>query len=155
MIDTERFWAKVKKLPGENACWEWTANKTVGGYGKFGVKGRKPRMITASHIAWELTYGKPPVMRVLHHCDNPACVRPSHLFEGTQTDNMRDASAKGRLRSGETHPRTKLTANQVREIREAYATGAYSSRSLADKYGLCDGSAVIKIIHKKSWRHVC
>lgn len=81
----ESFWTKVQR--GDD-CWPYGAGA---GYGKF-------RGMPAHRAAWILTNGRvPPGLFVLHHCDNPPCVRPDHLFLGTQTDNMRDASQKGRL----------------------------------------------------------
>lgn len=86
-----RFWDKV--LLGDG-CWEWTAAKHHG----YGIFGMDQRTFQATHIAWELWHGSPPPpgMFVCHRCDNPGCVRPDHLFVGTQTDNMRDMTAKGR-----------------------------------------------------------
>lgn len=86
----ERFWAKVEKGPD---CWEWKAFRNKG-YGKFTYNGR---MYLAHRLSWILTNGPiPDGLGVLHSCDNPPCVNPDHLFLGTQLDNMRDASNKGR-----------------------------------------------------------
>lgn len=91
----ERFWSHVDKS-GE--CWEWIAyrNNSRGGYGRFqpAVGIRKE----AHRYAWEITHGPiPDGLYVCHDCDNPSCVRPDHLFLGTQKDNIRDASRKGRM----------------------------------------------------------
>ena len=81
-----RFWEKVEITPH---CWEWTASKRHH-YGQFDTK-------LAHRIAWELVFKYiPEGMQVLHSCDNPGCVRPSHLFLGTQKDNMVDMMKKGR-----------------------------------------------------------
>lgn len=95
-----RFWAKVSKSDG---CWEWIGRKDGGGYGKVYDEGK--RDLCAHRVAWALTYGPAPHdAQVLHRCDNPACVRPDHLFLGTNTDNMRDMVAKGRhSQSRKTH----------------------------------------------------
>lgn len=86
---SERFWPKVEKTDG---CWLWTANTRPNGYGLFGSVG-------AHRVAYELCVGPiPSGMYVCHRCDNPACVRPDHLFVGTQLDNMRDMVTKGRGR---------------------------------------------------------
>ena len=93
---SERFWAKVEIIPF-HGCWEWTASQNRLGYGLIH---EKRRMLKAHRVSWELHYGKviPAGLFVCHHCDNPGCVNPSHLFLGTNTDNLRDMSAKGRSR---------------------------------------------------------
>src|SRR5574342_284261 len=92
-----RFWARVQKTP---TCWLWLGTKRHLGYGVVRIGGtrQKRRSILAHRFTWELMYGPiPPGLHVCHHCDNPPCVRPSHLFLGTQRDNMQDAMRKGRL----------------------------------------------------------
>ena len=89
----QNFWSHVAKTPNE--CWLWTARK----WGDYGVM-RHPENNTtcgAHRFSWELHFGPiPDGMFVLHHCDNPPCVRPDHLFTGTQLDNMRDRQSKGK-----------------------------------------------------------
>lgn len=90
-----RFWDKVDKS-GE--CWLWQA-ATNGRYGTFWLNGV---LKYAHRTAWEIENGLIPVgMNVLHECDTPPCVRISHLFLGTQADNLLDAAAKGRSRNGQ------------------------------------------------------
>ena len=87
----ERFWKNVRKGPG---CWEWSANKNDAGYGRFWICRKGVR---AHRFSLELHKGKiPEGMFVCHHCDNPGCVKPDHLFVGTQSDNMHDMQSKGR-----------------------------------------------------------
>lgn len=91
----ERFWSQVDKS-GE--CWVWTGTRTRDGYGKIGyrVDGRY-LSLRAHRVSWALHRGPVPKGRsVLHHCDNPACVRPEHLYLGSQADNMRDLRVRGR-----------------------------------------------------------
>lgn len=90
-----RFWAKVNKT---ETCWLWTA-ATIRGYGQIAsVVNGKRTPVYAHRFSWELVHGPVPSgLWVLHHCDVPLCVNPEHLFLGTHTDNMRDASVKGRL----------------------------------------------------------
>jgi len=86
------FWSKVQKSDG---CWTWAGATWGRGYGAFKHEGRQ---VYAHRFAWEMAKGPIPAgLFVCHHCDNPLCVRPDHLFLGTHTDNMRDASRKGRL----------------------------------------------------------
>jgi hypothetical protein len=92
-----RFWAKVDKR-GPDDCWEWQAALTRGGYGTFVVTKNPKRMARAHRFALELVNGTAPDGLVCHKCDNPLCVNPSHLFIGTNTDNMRDCADKGRIK---------------------------------------------------------
>jgi hypothetical protein len=90
----EAFWASATRP--DQGCWEWQGSKNRG-YGTFSRNGRSER---AHRHAWILTYGEiPPGLMVCHHCDNPPCIRPEHLFIGTMLDNMRDAARKGRIRT--------------------------------------------------------
>jgi HNH endonuclease len=78
---------------GPEACWPWLGTKQMDGRGIIKHKGRNylvPRLV------WAKSYGDPGAMNVCHRCDNPTCANPSHLFLGTQADNLRDAREKGR-----------------------------------------------------------
>ncbi len=112
----KRFWAKVDKTDG---CWVWTAGKNRTGYGRINIAGKN---CYAHRVSWELAHGSPPPDCLLHKCDNPACVRPDHLFEGTRADNVYDMVNKGRARwgtvRGVNHGGAKLTEKNVRAIRE-------------------------------------
>jgi hypothetical protein len=92
----ERLWAKVDKTAD---CWIWTAAvlKPEWPYGVIQRGGRGEGTLLAHRVTFELAYGPiPDGLLVLHHCDNPRCVRPEHLFLGTQEDNLRDSALKGR-----------------------------------------------------------
>lgn len=115
----ERFWAKVDKT-GE--CWLWRGFRNKGGYGLVYYPSLGQKIEGAHRIAWKLINGGiPHGMCVLHHCDNPTCVRPDHLWIGTRAENNSDRDAKGRqvscrgnshysriypelLRRGDNHP---------------------------------------------------
>jgi hypothetical protein len=72
-------------------CWEWQRSRSRQGYGRLG-----PR-VYAHRLAYEVFIGPiPDGLHVLHHCDNPPCCNPAHLWSGTVADNMRDRDAKGR-----------------------------------------------------------
>lgn len=87
---SERFWPKVLKGDG---CWEWQGARTPKGYGLIRLDGG---LVYAHRVSWLLAKGDPGELHVLHHCDNPCCVRPDHLFTGTRADNMQDMVRKGR-----------------------------------------------------------
>jgi DNA invertase Pin-like site-specific DNA recombinase len=93
----------------------------------------------------------PPGMHVCHRCDTPACVRPDHLFLGTQQDNIRDAAQKGRMHTGEQSPNAKLTAGQVREIRSSASGTTY--RALAKTFGV-HPNTISLIVRRKQWKHL-
>ncbi len=91
----ERFWAKVQ-LGSSEECWIWQAALKRDGYGLFRVESYVA-MRSAHRVSWEIAFGEIPTgMQVLHRCDNPPCVNPSHLWLGTQQDNIRDMNEKGR-----------------------------------------------------------
>lgn len=161
-----RFWAKVKRGPG---CWEWTAARQPHPrgkgftYGMFWVGSKKAgtgKMIQAHRVAWELAKGETPDgLKVLHKCDNPACVRPAHLFLGTQKDNTEDMIAKGRKNAsiGERHGSAKLTQQQVIDIRAKYVAGrgrAHRGNAvlLAAIYGVARGT--ITDVVTRAWQHI-
>lgn len=93
--DKVRFWSKVDR---SGDCWLWQSSRMPNGYGRFHLGARESHPCYAHRTAWELTHGPiPKGLSVLHHCDVRACCKPSHLFLGTQADNMQDAARKGRL----------------------------------------------------------
>lgn len=129
----ERFKAKV--IITDN-CWLWDGGKVPDGYGSFRVSSSK---VEAAHrVAYVLAYGDiPDGLFVLHSCDNPPCVRPSHLWLGTGGDNARDMIAKGRAnRKGDNANHRKLTSTQVVAIRSKWAAGGTTQRALAKEYGV-------------------
>src|SRR6185436_17789995 len=104
-----RFWSKVDKA-GE--CWVWSGNKMGKGYGVFYTN---KKAYPAHRYAWELENGPiPKGLEACHTCDNPACVRPSHIFIGTHAENIQDASRKGRLYLQQHPKRSSLLKDRVR-----------------------------------------
>lgn len=149
--DATRFWAKVNKdgpipmhHPGLDPCWLWTA-ATMHGYGAFVLRhhGRQQ----AHRLAWTWTNGPiPNGLSVLHHCDNPTCVRPSHLFLGTARDNAWDMMHKHRKV-------TKLTAEHVQAIR-AHTPWRYGDIvRLAREYGV-SLTTIQNVKRGRKWRHL-
>jgi hypothetical protein len=159
----ERFWAKVNKdgpVPPHRRelgpCWVWTACGTRHGYGFITTDGGSDQLQT-HRFSWELAFGPiPDNKHVLHHCDNPCCVNPEHLFLGTPKDNMADCVSKGRRAKalrGEDNPKAKLSPKQVLEIRGRFASGALTKKRLASEYGVSAG-LVSDIILRKCWKHL-
>lgn len=169
----ERFWPKVDKygptMPGmESCCWVWTATRMPHGYGRFGRGGKYGGVELAHRRSWILSGGADPAgLIVCHRCDNPSCVRPDHLFLGTQLDNMGDCSRKGRIATGDRSwsrlhmdrlPRgerchlSKLTDAKVREIR-ARLTSGESQRSIAKSFGVIQ-QTISFIARGTTWSHV-
>lgn len=141
----ERFWPKVD-VRGPNECWPWKGCAGPGGYGVIGAGGKYGGMRRASHVSWEIAFKRPfpSQLHCCHHCDNPACVNPAHLFPGTPRENLEDMRRKGRGHrptkdevGGENNPRAKLTLAQVREIRSIPA-GSESKASIGRRYGVSE-----------------
>jgi hypothetical protein len=155
-----RFWSKVDKngpipdhRPDLGHCWVWTAAQYTAGYGEFYMG----RLVGAHVASWTLARGEVPADRwVLHHCDRRSCVRPSHLFLGTQADNMQDMHAKGRGHvdgaKGEANRHAKLTAEQVLEIRRRFDAGERGN-SLAAEFSVLH-NAISRIVTGVTWKHL-
>lgn len=117
--------------PGLGPCWIWTGSTSEDGYGTCQAAGKIRK---AHRVAWTLVNGHiPKNVQVLHKCDRPNCVNPSHLFLGDHARNMRDMKAKGRGRSGTVH---RLTLEERHEIRRRYANEKISQAQLGAEYGL-------------------
>ncbi len=148
----DRFYKQVEFIPF-HTCWEWTGYK-IRGYGQ--IKHTSKKTVSAHRTSYELHKGPIPTgMWVCHRCDNPSCVNPDHLFLGTSMDNYVDMVAKGRRAdsSGEKNSQSKVTADQVVEIRRAYAAREGSQYALARKFGMTQ-SAISHIVSGKNWRTV-
>lgn len=144
----KRFWSKVVKTTN-NECWEWTACKNKLGYGNIGWKGK---VELAHRVAWSLANGRWPKLCVLHSCDNPGCVNPAHLREGTDADNNRDMMERGRnvgYKTGSGNCNSKLTGDDVRGIRADERRHV----DIAADYGV-SSSSVSAIKRREIWLHI-
>lgn len=153
----EAFWSRVEKR-GADECWPWLGATSPNGYGKldwYTPDGRRYQT-TPHRIAYELTYGPAGKLLVCHRCDNRPCCNPADLWTGTPRENTADMAAKGRMhhhfRPGEAHTGSRLTWEQVQEIRRAYTKGDIFQYELAAQYGISQGQ-ISDIISGKAWRH--
>jgi len=132
-------------------CWEWTGSRDPNGYGRLNIGGY-PAL--AHRLSWQVhCHEISPEQHVLHRCDNPACVRPDHLFLGDQADNNHDMIAKGRFSPGvslgEDHGHAKLTDDDVRAIRAHPGP----QTAIAKQFGISQAQ-VSDIKRRKSWAHL-
>jgi hypothetical protein len=137
------LWNKVDKR-GEDECWEWKGYKNHDGYGRTWIKDRgyyAHRVIfnlaNPNQISLEAPKSTDRSGFVLHHCDNPSCCNPKHLYLGNFKDNTRDKIERGRGVdfSGDKGPRCKLTMDQAREARKLRKQGK-PVRELAILFGV-------------------
>jgi hypothetical protein len=156
------FWSKVADGPVHkklgSRCWEWTGHKTRKNKWGYGVFYNNYRYHLAHRYAWELRRELPKNLCVLHKCDNPKCVRFSHLFLGTQRDNVNDMVAKKRQRGvpGVLHPQHKLTDAKVQEIRRVRAVTTLTLVQIAKAFGV-NYATVWRVTTDspwKTWSHV-
>jgi len=181
--DLERFW-KYVSITYKTSCWEWTG--CLGGnksqairYGAFRLAGKHHK---AHRVSWRIYHARSPADRVLHTCDNPKCVNPAHLFEGSPLDNALDRKEKGRGATGDrngsrTHPENlirgdlhwtktnpeklsrgsmhwyaKLTEEDILDIRSLMAFGA-ERHSLATAYNVTYEN-IVAIVARRTWRYL-
>lgn len=153
------FWEYLDKSGGPDSCWEWQGSRSYQGYGIISSRGKN---FIVSRIVYAAVHGPIPTgLLVCHHCDNPPCGNPAHLFLGTTRDNSLDALHKGRLRGqyapGTTHGRgernglSKLTENDVRTIRALGVTVKLSV--LAKRFGVNTGT-IHNVLTRTTWKHI-
>lgn len=171
---SERFWARVDRSGGAEACWPWIGCHNGPGYGQVRWDGRQQG---AHRIAWEERNGPiPERLLVCHRCDNPPCCNPAHMFLGTVRDNAADMLRKGRAASGEAHgakfsgdrngartkperhphgerhPDAKLKESDVLRILTLARNGV-PQRVLAAEYGVRP-STISSVVTRTSWKHI-
>lgn len=150
--DPKLFRRFMDKVDASGDCWRWTAFCNWDGYGMFGI-GR--RAVSAHRVAYVIFCGDiPKGLSVLHRCDVPGCVRPSHLYVGTQAENVRDRVLRGRANPlrGENHGMAVLTPDDVRVIRAEISSGAVQRR-LAERYGITP-TTISSIGKRRLWKHL-
>jgi hypothetical protein len=165
--DIARFWNKVdKRSPDE--CWHWKGHIMKGGYGTFSAQ---YKTLKPHRIAYAAYYNVDPGnYLVCHHCDNPPCCNPLHLFLGTYADNRADCDAKGRtgraiginsgahkkphrIARGEQQGHALLTAKDVLAIRSEYATGNITQKQLGEKFRV-SRSTIKMVVNRNNWKHI-
>lgn len=166
------FWSKVNKdgpipphCPELGPCWVWKAGKFVEGYGAFKDDGSNKK---AHRISWKLSNGEIPEGKLIcHKCDNPHCVNPGHLFQGTTADNMADKVSKRRQAKGAEHSKAvfegrprgvnhlcaKLKEHDVNEIRRAHDQKEATKTELSARFGI-SWSHVDRIVNRVVWKHI-
>lgn len=140
------------KIDKKTGCWIWQGSKNEDGYGRKRYKGRTTYV---HRVFYEVFVGKiPKGMCVLHRCDTPACCNPSHLFIGTQKDNIDDMVNKNRHKPliGEKHGSSKLTEKDVLEIRRLRKEGM-TRKKISEKFLISRGY-VYEIVVRRSWNHI-
>lgn len=175
----DRFWTKVKKT---SSCWPWTAALNPSGYGMLSGGRKKDAPLRAHRISWIIHMGQiPNGMHVLHRCDNRRCVNPSHLFLGSNLDNVRDMvkkerNAKGvkhsetmkrfaargdkngtkthpeKILKGESHFAAILTNGKIIQIRSMRRAGL-KLKHIGDIFGVAK-STICCICKRRRWKHV-
>lgn len=148
-----RFWAKVDKSGGPDACWIWKAGTKKGGYGKF--RRNRPRMLViSSRAAFAMTYGDPGENMVCHRCDNPPCCNPKHFFLGDAASNAADMISKGRQprtdTRGSKNGRAKLNERDIEQIIRLVLQGM-TNKEIGYYFGVTH--SMISVIRLgKAWR---
>jgi len=152
MSDLEgRFWSKINQVENDE-CWEWRGATSSDGYGQFFLRGET---LYAHRVMYqEYRSGNPDGQMVLHHCDNPTCVNPNHLYLGDQSDNMQDAVKRDRLViPGPREGGTKLTEEDVSYIKWYLRNTGRVQKNIGEQFGVTQ-ETISSISRGDAWNHV-
>lgn len=154
----DNLWSKIE-VRDSNVCWEWRGARNKHGYGITTIRNKQH---LSHRIVWLHQHGVMNLsMKVLHRCDNPPCCNPSHLFLGTQSDNVYDMIAKGRRRNGisrtsakkgEENYRAKVKNSDVEKIRELRKMET-PLKEIARQFGI-HVATVSDIVSRRTWKHI-
>lgn len=156
------FLPAVAVVDDDVSCWEWTRRRDRNNYGIIVLLEHDRG---AHRLSYELAIGPITSERpyILHKCDNPPCVRPSHLWAGTPKENSQDMIRKGRGKNfstprlavrGETHHNATLTEVQVKSIRADFAEGVLTKAEILKKYNVKNYDILGAILRGKTWKHL-
>lgn len=141
--DLQRFWSNIDTTGGMFECWLWTASTAAEGYGYIWWGSRREY---THRISYTIHHGPiPEGLHILHRCDNPRCVNPTHLWAGSHKQNMHDKMHKGRSGTA------KVTREIALEIRKQYASRKYDQKALAKRFGISQPT-VSDIVNYVTWR---
>lgn len=145
-----------RSVVDSSGCWNWTWYKDINGYGKVTIDSKTWLAHRVSYIVFKGEF--PDEMFICHHCDNPSCINPDHLFVGTMSDNMKDAYDKGILhpanqfKKGEPNVNRKLTNDQVKEIKRLMGLG-YQQKQVAKMYKVAPAT-IMRIMTKRMYKEI-
>lgn len=148
----KRFDTFLNKIYVTDYCWEWKGTKNKAGYGVHTWENQK--LWLAHRLMWHILFGEivSPKTCCCHVCDNPGCVRPSHLFLGTYFDNTQDKLRKDRQTRGEKHALSILKDEDIPVIRQLYKDGL-SQEEIGHLYGR-HRMTISNILTKTTWSHI-
>lgn len=147
----QKYWQRVQKT---DTCWWWIGTKYPNNAGTFyGCIRWGSNYIPVTHVAWYLVTGMWPKNQINHYCHNPLCINPEHIYDGTQSENMKDMYDAGRQRfrnqKGQCNPNSKLTIKDVKQIRALFAKGL-TQTEIAKEYNVSVPN-IHFIVRNKTW----